>query len=335
MANGIRQMAKWATFILFVYLLLALAGVCSHAQEPIVALWEIDTQPEDGWTVGAPILLRLRVTYPADFDVTLPELPAQWGPFEVRDQKLLEPSENDSGHITVVRQATVTLWSPGEHETPPFAIHHRETADRLREVSVPPLSITVASVLTEGDVEKHDLKPQASLPRPPVWPWLLAAMLVAFLLFLVGQELQRRWRQRRTAGPEATEPVDDRFPEEIAYEELERVAALDLPAQSEFKRHYTLVTDCARTYLEGIYRIPAMDRTTSELMLTLRKARLGGEMLPSLRTLLEEADLVKFAKLTPSIERARTAVTQARQLVDITKPNRATTDDETQEPITQ
>ena len=158
-------------------------------------------------------------------------------------------------------------------------------------------------------------------------------MLVAFLLFLAGRELQQRWRQRHTAGPEVIEPVDDRFPEEIAYEELERVAALDLPAQSEFKRHYTLVTDCVRTYLEGIYRIPAMDRTTGELMFALRKARLGGEMIPSLRTLLEEADLVKFAKLAPSVERARAAITQARHLIDITKPDRTPTD-EAQEPST-
>jgi hypothetical protein len=66
----------------------------------------------------------------------------------------------------------------------------------------------------------------------------------------------------------------------------------------------------------------------------LRKARLGGEMIPSLRSLLEEADLVKFAKLRPSIERARDAVVQARHLVDITKPDRTATDDEAQEPIT-
>ena len=327
-------MTKPATFTLFVYLLLALVGVRSHAQESVVAIWEIDAPPEGGWTVGDPIPLRLRVTYPTDFDVTLPELPAQWGPFEVRDQKLLGPSQNDSGHITVVRKATVTLWSPGAHETPPFAIHHRETDGKLREAPVPPLSITVASVLTEDDVEKHDLKPQASLPRPPVWPWLLAAMLAAFVLFLTARELQQRLRRRHAAGPEATEPVDDRLPEEIAYEELERVAALDLPAQSEFKRHYTLVTDCVRTYLEGLYRIPAMDRTTGELMLALRKARLGGETIPSLRALLEEADLVKFAKLAPSVERARAAVAQARRLIDITKPNRAAADDEEKEPIT-
>jgi hypothetical protein len=154
------------------------------------------------------------------------------------------------------------------------------------------------------------------------------------LLFLAIQRLLPRLRQRRSAGLEDVEPVDDRFPEEIAYEELERVAALDLPAQGEFKRHYTLVTDCVRNYLEGIYRIPAIDRTTGELMLALRKARLGGEMLPSLRALLEEADLVKFAKLRPSIERARDAVVQARRLVDITKPDRAILDDETQEPVT-
>lgn len=332
------KVRKLATVVPIVYLLLALVTFQSQAQEPITASWETDAPPEGGWTVGDPIPLRLRVTYPADLDVTVPELPAQWGPFEVREQELLEPTQDADGHVTVVREVTVVLWSPGEHETPPFAVHYRE-ADSVVEVPVSPLTITVASVLTEegdqdGRIEKHDLKPQASLPRPPIWPWLLAAVLVAMLLFLAIQRLLPWLRQRRTTGSEEMEPVDDRFPEEIAYEELERVVALDLPAQSEFKRHYTLVTDCVRTYLEGIYFIPAMDRTTGELIFALRKARLGGEMLPSLRALLEEADLVKFAKLAPSVERARDAVIQARRLVDITKPDR-TAIDETEEPVTQ
>ena len=128
--------------------------------------------------------------------------------------------------------------------------------------------------------------------------------------------------------------MDDRFPEEIAYQELDRISALNLPAQSEFKHHYTLVTTCMRTYLEGIYGIPAMDQTTRELMTALRSMRVEGEITRRLGALLEEADLIKFAKLVPSLEQAYASVVQARDLVDITKPSRTLTDESQEENVT-
>jgi hypothetical protein len=179
----------------------------------------------------------------------------------------------------------------------------------------------VASVLTEGDIEKRDLKPQASLPRPPAWPWVVLGLLGAALLFFVLRWLRSHWRAK--SRPEDSPPVDDRFPEEIAYDKLARVAALDLPGQGEFKRHYTLVTGCLRTYIEGIYGIPASDRTTRELMAALRCAQADRQPLASLHDLLTQADLVKFAKLRPSVDQARATLTQASEFIDRTKPDRA------------
>jgi hypothetical protein len=202
-------------------------------------------------------------------------------------------------------------------------------------VSVVPLSITIASVLTEDDLEKRDLKPQASLPKLPVWPWLLLGVLVAALLFFVARWLLLRWRRRSEVESEAGEPVDDRFPEVIAHDELDRIAVLDLPTRGAFKRHYTLVADCLRTYLEGVYDIPAMDRTTGELTTMLRRVWVAGDAFTPLRTLLEEADLVKFAKSRPSVERARAIIVQARHIVDVTKPDRIVTNDGAQAPAAQ
>lgn len=336
--SRITRMKKFITLVLLAQIFPFLLAFPSRAQEPVVAFWETDPPPDGGWTVGDPIPLRLRATYPADLQVVLPELSEQWGAFEVREQTLLNPIAQDNGAIVTVREATVVLWSPGEHETPPFAVHYRDTNGELQEVFVPPASITVASVLPEADgdqgtgIEKHDLKPQASLPRPPVWPWLLLGIFVAALLYYATERMLPHLRRRKEAELEVTEPIDDRPPEIIAYEELDRITTLDLPARGEFKHHYTLVTDCVRTYIEGIYQVPAMDRTTGELMSSLRSARVTGEPISLLRPLLEESDLVKFAKLRPAIEQARGAITQARHLVDITKPDRTPVDEE---PITE
>jgi len=326
---------KLSLLVLTACLLLTLAVVQSEAQEPVLVFWETGPPPEGGWTVGDPIPLRLRASYRAGFEVVLPELPAQWGPFEVREQALLDPVAQENGDFIVVREATVVLWSPGEHETLPFAVGYRMDGGEPGQVRVPPITITVASVLPEGEggqdgsVEKHDLKPQVSLPEPPVWPWLLLSMLAAALLSQGVRWLINRLQRTKSAEPGVqVEEKDERFPEEIAYDELDRITTLDLPAQGEFKRHYTLVTDCARVYVEGIYHVPAMDRTTAELLAAMRSERITGEPLSLLRPLLEDADLVKFAKLEPSVKQARAAIVQARQMVDVTKPERTPVDEQ-------
>jgi hypothetical protein len=252
--------------------------------------------------------------------VTLPELPEAWGAFEVLDQRLLEPIDNEEGELITVREATVTLWVPGEYHTPALAVGHHDADGQLHEVPVPPLSITVTSVLEEGATEKRDLKPQISLPRPPVWPRVLGGLLLAALLGVGGWATLARLRRQAVPSPVPTSATDPRPPHEIAYGELERIAALDLLARGELKQHYTLVADCLRTYVQGRYHIPAMDQTTEELVAAFRQARVDRGHARLFRELLTEADMVKFARFYPPVVQARTIVTQARHIVDVTTP---------------
>ena len=300
------------------------------AQSPdVVAVWESDASPspEQGWTVGDVIPLRLRVVAPETFVVTLPELPispAAWGDFEVREQVVQSPV-TESNQVTHILAVMAVLWSPGEHATPAVQVAYRDAAGNLQEVTVPPLTIEITSVLlemtpnAEGVIEKQDLKPQAELPRPPLWPWILAGVAVAVLLYWGGRWLWQRLAHRNTAElEEPVAPVDDRPPDIIAYEKLDYIAGLALPTKSEFKQHYSLITECVRAYVEGRYAVPALDHTTYELMRALRQIKFKGEPLTLLRDLLNTADLVKFAKFAPNIQTADDALVQARQFVDIT-----------------
>jgi hypothetical protein len=168
----------------------------------------------------------------------------------------------------------------------------------------------------------RDLKPQADLPRD--WSWLLWAGLAGLALALAVLALlwflARRRKRARAAAPAAV--VHLRPPEEIAYEELERITGLKLVEQSRFKEHYTLTADCLRRYAEGLYGIPAMDRTTEEFHAALRRARADSQQIRLFKDFLDESDLVKFAKYVPPVGEAQEALPRARYIVDVTKPER-------------
>lgn len=305
------------------------------AQEPaedIIAVWEVDLPPEGGWTVGDPLPLRLRVIAPNDSQVIWPELPEQWEDFEIQSQTVEMPVLNvEDGTTTYILAVTAILWEPGGHEVPESKVQVQIPDGETQEVSPHPLTITIESVLPEVEdetIEKKDLKPQAELPRPPIWPWVLAGIVAAPLLYLAG-----RWLWQKLPRPKGKEevadegPVDLRPPEEIAYERLAEIAALDLPAKGEFKQHYSLVTECLKAYIEGIYEIPALDRTTYELTAQLRQIKLDQALKQLIRKLLEEADLVKFAKFEPGIPQAQEIIPQARSFIDATKPEHVPLDE--------
>lgn len=167
--------------------------------------------------------------------------------------------------------------------------------------------------------DAKDLNPLKEQWKAPINYWLWGGVALAVLVAVAALVWWIR-KKRRTV---VETPAIVLPPEVIALAELERIAALALPARGDFKQHYTLVTDVVRRYVEARYKVEAMDRTTYELMDALERRRVS---VDGLEKLLNEADLVKFAKFTPTTESAAVAVNRAREIVIHTTPVVSTPD---------
>jgi len=109
-----------------------------------------------------------------------------------------------------------------------------------------------------------------------------------------------------------------RPPEDIAREALDELAASGLAASGEVKAFYIRLSDILRRYIEGRFGIPAMDRTTAELLPEIRRHPELGRMAPEVRAFLDDCDLVKFAKYVPVAEDLSADLARARRVVDET-----------------
>lgn len=159
-----------------------------------------------------------------------------------------------------------------------------------------------------------DLNPLKEQWKAPINYWLWGGIALAVLAAIAALVW---WIRKRRSRGAVEAPAVKLPPEVIALAELERISALNLPARGDYKQHYTLVVDTVRRYLEARYGVEAMDRTTYELMDDLERRRVS---VDGLEPLLNEADLVKFAKVTPSPESATAAVNKAREMVIRTTP---------------
>lgn len=310
--------------ILLLPLLLGRVVYAFQLPDADVDFYVVPPAEEKPLTVGDRITLRLEVKHPSGSKIELPRLDEEWGSFEVIEQTEAETVSQGDGTSVTGQNIVVSLFEPGQYETPRLLVTHQKEDGSVEELAAPVIPLQIRSVLVEGDTELRDLKPQAILPVPPLWPWLLAAFM-AFSLVLgaaVGTGLWLYHRRKRAVLlPDTPMPVfDPRPPEVIAYAELERIAALDLPAQRKIKEHYSLVTDCLRRYIEQRYQIPALEQTTGELKASFSIALIASDAVRKFLSIFQESDLVKFARYQPQPQEAYTLLEEARTIVKVTTP---------------
>ena len=306
----------------------SLAVATAQSFDAKVSFFYVPPAEDDSYYVGDQITLRLEVRHPANSQVDLPMLPEgePWGSFEIVSQTPAETARRGDNVAITRKDIIVTAFEPGEYQTPRILATHTLPDGSSEELAAPVVQLAIESILEEGDSELRDIKEQASLPVPPIWPWVILSLLIALpvagLVAAGGFWLYHRLKRRdEIVAMPVPIPVDNRPPEVIAYAELDRIEAMNLPAKEQFKEHYILVTECLRRYIEGRYRIPALERTTDELSQAL--APTSTTIKDERRKFVDifiESDLVKFARFRPRLDNAYEILNNARRLVQLTTP---------------
>lgn len=294
--------------LLLALLLLAVGRASAQGSSPVTATLSAS---QDGLTVGDSIHLTLAVTHPTGYQVILPAVAPAWGDFTVVSQSPATTTANADGTETTTAIIDARLFQPGAFTTPPLDVNVTDGHGGLQKVTAAPAAVTIGSVLQKGETELRDIKPQATLPIPPLWPWIAAGL--AAVAALAGTIVWRMRRRRKVA-------VDNRSPYEVALDGLTIVEGLRLPEQGRFKEHYTLVSGTVRIYLERRYSVPVLERTTGEIRPDLARIDMSSEVTAAVIAFLQESDLVKFSKWTPDVESAYELLAQGRMIVETTKP---------------
>jgi hypothetical protein len=202
------------------------------------------------------------------------------------------------------------LLVPGNHaiQFEPFA--YREKPGEWKTVNWRPILVKVTTQMKSPDADElRDITDIEKLPeRPSPWMWLawsLAGVGGAVLLFLG----LRKWRRHSRFAPGLT-------PQQWARRELERVLALNLPANGEVERFHTMLSNVVRRYLEKRFALPARRQTTPEFLETMQNApQLSADQRALVRSFLERCDVPKFANAQVSGEEcAATAAMVAKFL---------------------
>ena len=179
----------------------------------------------------------------------------------------------------------------------------------------------------------YDIK-DIALVKSPLgnwWIYLLVVIALVGLGFLIFYFLKNRKPKAKAAVVVYKTPI------EKATTLLQQLESKELWQKGAVKDYYSELTDIVRNYIEEEIKIPAMESTTSELIEGLRKAakqkklKLSNDTVENLEKVLQQADLVKFAKVKPldyEIEEDKKRISNTIVTIHKSIPEVVETDDE-------
>ncbi len=162
-------------------------------------------------------------------------------------------------------------------------------------------------------------------PRQQREPWLFARIVAWTLVaaagsFVAGFLARAWWRRRPKPAPPAPPP---RPAWEIAREKLRLIEAERLLEAGKFVNHHDRVTDVIREFLGSRFGFDGLECTSAEMLAVLKRRVEAVPHLSALRTFLDEADLIKFAKMTPTKEVCERVLLDAHRFVKTFSPEPA------------
>jgi hypothetical protein len=268
-------------------------------------------------TIGDPIAVTVRLTHPEKVRITMFDPERSLGDLALLDRRGGEPEKLPDGRIRETRVLRVARYETGPATIPSFEAAFIGPDGKEGRVASNPMAFTVASILAEGDKGPADIKKPAEMPERALWPFAVAAGVLAVALALWLWRRRRARRAQVSAPPEPAAPP--RPPHEIAYAELQRLLSSGLLEKGRLKEFYIELAEIMKRYLEVRFGVDTFERTTSEILEALRLARLPVRGMASTAEFFGACDMVKFARHAPPSEETRATVERAYRLIDETR----------------
>lgn len=206
------------------------------------------------------------------------------------------------------------------------------------DYTLPPLEITLSennsdttlttsrvplffkTVLAGDDEEFRPLKPIFDFAGA-VWPWVIAILLLLIALWLIYRYISRREPKRKVEVRVRT-PIPFSDPLNELRREIEALPqAESLSGLEQYEEYYIRLGDAIRRYLKRVYRFPALEMTTREITTEMQTEMVSTETIRITRSVLNEADMVKFANFRPESSQAREALEKADRFIESAEKN--------------
>jgi hypothetical protein len=269
--------------------------------------------------VGDALHLSITAVSPTTTPVILPEN-IDLSPFTELERRL---EEKDLGDGKMRREfvLTVAAYQPGAVEIPAVEVTYFGKGGEVLSARTPPIPVTITSLIANEPEPKlkENAGPVPVIQRDYLYAYIAGGLAAAGLGAALALFIRRRLRARAAHRP-APPP---RPAHEVALERLDRLGA-QLAGSDDLRPFTFELSEIIREYLGARFNFDSLELTTEELVLRLRQRvpiqEMRGFVLGEVEGWLGGCDLVKFAKVSPSMAEARGALETGIRIVESSRP---------------
>ena len=227
--------------------------------------------------------------------------------FLVEGVEIIKASEIDTADGVIRQQFIITAWDSGSYYIPPIAFSENSKTEGLL--------ITVKTVILEEGAKLKDIKQpiNTTIGWSDIWPWLLTFLIISLIIYVLKKHVFTKKEKVITVKPKVIIPADI-----TALKKLTKLENEKIWQEGNIKEYYSQLSEIIRRYTENRFEFIALELTSDEILEKL-KSILSDEKLSNLRTLLQRADLAKFAKSKPVDTENKESMFLAKQFVSETK----------------
>ena len=249
--------------------------------------------------IGENIDYYLQIKVDSTSKVVFPEQPL-FAPFELLEASQIDTIRSQS-HFLYTKKYSLIHFDSGNYYIP----QQQVLVDGFSQLAkLIPIRVNTVKVDTTKQ-KLFDIKPLQKVKRNYEDLIIKLAWFLVFVFVIAGILYIYFFQKNRQELKKQEIP-----PFERAIEELKALENESLTKQEEFKSYYSRLTDVIRRYLEEEAKIDALESTSEELLLKLEMRKDAGTLdldrktLISLREVLQNADLAKFARSMPEFRMA-------------------------------
>ncbi len=236
---------------------------------------------------------------------------------ELRNVYKVDTMDIGSGRIQLNYKIPVQAFDSGLYRLPPFIfVSGRDTASsNVVTLKVIPLSVSDSEQIADYlGVEDGDRSFWDFIPNVVIeywWAFLGGLIIIGLLIWGLI---------RNGKKPEEKRPERIATPYELAMERLRALKERKLWEQGQEREYFTRLTDILRIYLQDRFGVNAMEMTTDQIISHLSDNPEVKDKKSYLKSILDMADFVKFAKMRPLPTDNVEAYDNAVRFVEETKP---------------
>ena len=310
-------------------LLYALLPAEAQAQQPKVSVQMDSTYV----TFGCPMTFHLEAIVPEGQQILFPQEIQKRGGIVAYDdsaQYLLEldtfhPLHIDtvqvSGGLATLREdVTVFAFDSATLYIPGFEFV-AQTGDTLRTND---LALKVFVPFESVEVDPQKFVGLKGVEDPDFvlmdYIWYILVPLLIIALACAGWFGWKYYQKHKKDAPVVVPKVKPLPPHVVAMQALDSLAEKKLWQNGRNKEFHTELTDILRQYIERRFNVPAMEKTSDEIIDELYElAESQKASLTNLKQILSMADLVKFAKYQPFADENQLSFMNSKMFVEQTK----------------